>query len=437
MNLFDVTQSYFEDPEKDKKKKKPKKRPFDLADPRPKQPKPYGWMEDPERPRDPYSVPGSPERESSFTEDPVDQVKTERAKIEAPSEQVIPNSPGVVAAKDYDYQVGEQQSKLRDLKDFENNPVVNENPGFKGRVADSLRVSLTQGTQGYLQAIKAGMDPRQALGYMLGSLAGGAIAGAIRPEIPEEYARQQQIGQTENKIAELQNQQAGIQKQVRLGQDSRMRDLNIASKIQSVRSNDPDIKAALADKVVTREESKALAKKGKYLPAQDARTKERINRNGRVLERPTTGPGKFTVIPELGIEKSKEANKWKIDGKEYYLTDKQGLDLKRAYENRDLKKAEAIKKSIIKGQNTDIKADNRTAEANDKKRERKAGLIAEAKQLERDAKTLENKGTSRAKREAKAKRSAAAAKRDKANAIKFRGKSKRTRTLRDPLGVRK
>lgn len=83
-----------------------------------------------------------------------------------------------------------QENYVDKLKDFKNNPVINQDHGFKGRLGDILEQALISAGQSYDKASGTGWE---RVGSGLGGALAGGIYGGVHPQVDEERRRLQAI----------------------------------------------------------------------------------------------------------------------------------------------------------------------------------------------------------------------------------------------------
>lgn len=127
----------------------------------------------------------------------------------------------------------DQRRKTRELQDFENNPVKNNDRGFWGRLLDVGRQAIVSAGQQYNAG--SGTPTERLMGALGGGIAGG-LYGGFHPQVDEERQRLYDIGRSQQLEGELEGQiqrdQARVLTDARIAaipEEQRIRQLQIES----------------------------------------------------------------------------------------------------------------------------------------------------------------------------------------------------------------
>lgn len=276
-----------------------------------------------------------------------------------------------------------QRQKTRQLQDFENNPVKNNDRGWAGRLLDVVRQGLISAGQAY---DKSSGSPTERLMSAVGGGVAGGVYGGFHPQVDEERQRLYDIGRSQQLEGEYEGQ---IQRdQNRMLVDARIADIPEDRRIKELQ-------------IESTERSKALAamSKDKYYDPTNTLHVQRAIRAGLDPAQMVAFDDRDPKTIKLGndfLEFDRATGKWKIAGTRGDLIDWKLPDGRVVSIPAD----KAAYNATLAQMNAErIESTNRNADARivwDKEKVGKAHSLATrqmdlAEQKYRDAKTAEER----------------------------------------------
>lgn len=196
----------------------------------------------------------------------------------------------------------DQRRKTRELQDFENNPVKNNDRGWGGRLLDIGRQFLVSAGQSWDKGQGMPSDQR-LLGALGGGIAGG-VYGGFHPQVDEERQRLYDIGRSQQLEGEIEGQ---IQRdQARILTDARIQDIPEERRIKELQ-------------IESAERAKALAElgKAKYYDPKNPLHVQRVIRAGMDPAQMVAFDDRDPKTIKIGndvLQLDRADGKWKIAG---------------------------------------------------------------------------------------------------------------------------